>query len=535
MARKNALLFVLVITSISLIFISADPQIVTYQDLNISSDRTVYSCWQDSAIQSCSALINLTIGSNSSLANQIWNVSLNNAAQIFGITYGIEWKNASGTWINQSTNNTIFLNYNLTASTHEFRINLTLPSALSTKWNISFGINGTFYVLDPYLDSINLTSPPTYSITTDQTPDFNFTLFSNNWTTQSCNLSLRLNDGGSWTVYSTNNSIINGSSTALTPSSNIAEGNYTWKITCNVTGDSASRWIYIDDISPPILSVSVSNKTASRGSLSVTTNENVIACNYSGADSDSLSGSGTSWSATLSGLSASTNYTVAVTCTDTGKNIGSGSHSFTTSSSDSNGGTTDDETTPTAYWTTLTTLTNDQFTQGYTKELAVKNRVKFVINSTDHYVGVIALTTTTATINVSSTTQQATMSVGQEKKFELTNDTFYDVSIKLEGIKNNKANLTIKSIREEVPITTITPNATACTSNWTCTKWSACVNATKTRTCTDSNNCTSTQDKPAELETCKKTSLWGVWLILITIAVAVVVVLVILIIKRRRG
>ncbi|MBD3247281.1 hypothetical protein GF378_01530 [Candidatus Pacearchaeota archaeon] len=41
-----------------------------------------------------------------------------------------------------------------------------------------------------------------------------------------------------------------------------------------------------------------------------------------------------------------------------------------------------------------------------------------------------------------------------------------------------------------------------CTPDWTCTNWSECSNGMKYRTCTDSNMCGSTQEKPEEEETC---------------------------------
>jgi len=101
-----------------------------------------------------------------------------------------------------------------------------------------------------------------------------------------------------------------------------------------------------------------------------------------------------------------------------------------------------------SYWTSTTAVSSEQFTAGYTRQLSSKQRVSVKVNSTDHFVGVTALTSTTATINVSSTPQQKTMSVGEEWKVEVTGDTYYDLSAKLNSIANNKASLTVKSIHE---------------------------------------------------------------------------------------
>jgi PGF-pre-PGF domain-containing protein len=43
----------------------------------------------------------------------------------------------------------------------------------------------------------------------------------------------------------------------------------------------------------------------------------------------------------------------------------------------------------------------------------------------------------------------------------------------------------------------------ACTESWSCTDWSVCVNSTQTRTCTDSNDCGTTVNKPAESQECQ--------------------------------
>jgi hypothetical protein len=116
----------------------------------------------------------------------------------------------------------------------------------------------------------------------------------------------------------------------------------------------------------------------------------------------------------------------------------------------------------TAFWTTTYAPSIQDVEKGYTRELYVKNRIKVKVNSQDHYVGIISLSSTQATINVSSNPQQAVFSIGDEKKFDVTNDGYYDVYIKLNGININgtKANLTIKTINEKVTVTPPPSNGT---------------------------------------------------------------------------
>ena len=47
------------------------------------------------------------------------------------------------------------------------------------------------------------------------------------------------------------------------------------------------------------------------------------------------------------------------------------------------------------------------------------------------------------------------------------------------------------------------PEEIICSENWECTSWSACQNNSKTRTCVDSNNCGTVEDKPVESQSCQ--------------------------------
>ncbi len=47
-----------------------------------------------------------------------------------------------------------------------------------------------------------------------------------------------------------------------------------------------------------------------------------------------------------------------------------------------------------------------------------------------------------------------------------------------------------------------TNTAVICTTNWFCTNWSACANGVQTKTCTDLNNCGTTNGKPSTTQSC---------------------------------
>jgi hypothetical protein len=113
-----------------------------------------------------------------------------------------------------------------------------------------------------------------------------------------------------------------------------------------------------------------------------------------------------------------------------------------------------------AYWITPYYPTDAQLKAGYTQSLSLKFRMRVKVGTELHYVGVVGLTSTTATINVSSITQQSVMNIGDIKKFDVTNDSYYDLSVKLNSIASSKANITITSIHEQIPATAPAPVVT---------------------------------------------------------------------------
>src|SRR3989338_5054461 len=76
-----------------------------------------------------------------------------------------------------------------------------------------------------------------------------------------------------------------------------------------------------------------------------------------------------------------------------------------------------------------------------------------------HYVGIIRLTSTTATIQVESTPQQATLNIGDSKEFDVTNDSYYDIKVTLNSISSGNAGLTVSYVHNKVESVTAAPAA----------------------------------------------------------------------------
>jgi len=112
-------------------------------------------------------------------------------------------------------------------------------------------------------------------------------------------------------------------------------------------------------------------------------------------------------------------------------------------------------------WIKEIKLNDSELNLGQTlKELKKNYRINFNVGGMGHYLGITNITNTSVTVEVASTPQTATLLIGEEKKFEVTDDNYYDIYVKLNSITNNEADITIKSIHEEIPTTTPNPSTT---------------------------------------------------------------------------
>ena len=86
-----------------------------------------------------------------------------------------------------------------------------------------------------------------------------------------------------------------------------------------------------------------------------------------------------------------------------------------------------------------------------TTELAVKHRIKFKSKGGEHYVGILEIgDDDSIKIKIESEPQEAIVKVGSEKKFDLTNDGYYDVGVLLGKIEKKKATVTLRYVHEKI-------------------------------------------------------------------------------------
>lgn len=123
-------------------------------------------------------------------------------------------------------------------------------------------------------------------------------------------------------------------------------------------------------------------------------------------------------------------------------------HTNTTTSSNQDSSSSSPSTNP---WLKGTfAVDQNQFQNGYMRKLIAKQRLRVEFSGEIHYVGVKEINENNVKIEVSSTPQEATLAVGDSRKFDLNDDGFYDVLVSLNSIADNGAEVFIKQINEDV-------------------------------------------------------------------------------------
>ena len=94
--------------------------------------------------------------------------------------------------------------------------------------------------------------------------------------------------------------------------------------------------------------------------------------------------------------------------------------------------------------------------EGYNNVMSKHGEIQFKINNDIHTLKLVDISQTNTHISISSEIQEATLEIGEEKKFELSGDTYYDLLVKLNSIsaaENSylKANFTLQTILEKIP------------------------------------------------------------------------------------
>lgn len=170
-----------------------------------------------------------------------------------------------------------------------------------------------------------------------------------------------------------------------------------------------------------------------------------------------------------------------------------------------------------------------QLFTGYTNAYSQGDSLNISLNQEKHIIAVNKITSNFVEVNVSSFLQQATLFVGEAKKFSFTLN-WYNVSVILNSIKgygdSAKANITVISINEPIYVNEeIFSELSVCNESWDCGEWEKCLEGKQTRNCIDLNNCDTEKDKPLIEQSCEKSRRWFLEAIYFFVVISIILLI----------
>jgi hypothetical protein len=156
-------------------------------------------------------------------------------------------------------------------------------------------------------------------------------------------------------------------------------------------------------------------------------------------------------------------HSAYINCTDISGNTGNSStitFTITAPSNNNNdggggGGGGGGGTPKTSFWQVTRDITTLDLSQGSEQSLAYRERLKINLSingkNKTYFTGISKLENNYVIVNVSGDSEQsAKFYSGNQEKFDLDSDNYYDLEIKINSIVNNKASLFIKQINEKI-------------------------------------------------------------------------------------
>ena len=246
----------------------------------------------------------------------------------------------------------------------------------------------------------------------------------------------------------------------------LTDGSYNITTNCNDTSDNTDEDVVsfiISDSTDPSASIEdAEDITDDSASIDIVSDLSYDLINYTfvyGTAEDDLDNSENDstfddrHTLDLEDLDEDTTYYYNITyCDINGNCVTNGTNSFTTDEEDEDDTTgVSDDSTYVGTWDSTYRVADDLFEVGFTRALKVKYRLKVKVEGEYHYVGVISLTSTKATINVTSDPQQAVFEVGDINKFDVTEDGYYNIQVELLSISGDEASVKVMKINELIP------------------------------------------------------------------------------------
>jgi len=434
---------------------------VEIEDVLYDTGKNISELGNDySRINIYDALLSLdNIGPDVSLVsplNNNINLSLNqsficNASdwQLANVTFRI-W-NSSGVYYNGTQN--------LSGTTNETNFNLIdLPKG-EYVWNCfvedvlgNFGSAADNFSLTIGEIVVDLNSPVNESYTNVNVTNFSC-LARTDVAYELANISFRIWNSSGDLIRNESRNISGLENTTNFSYTFLEEDDYLWGCVAlnnnSDVGDGVNFSIEYDVSLPVISDLSVDASTSS-AVISWTTDEVSNSSVWmSGGTWSNSSEYATNHSISISGLSSSTGYTYVVRSCDKATNCVNSSGSFTTDAQSSSGGGGGGS----SSGVKVIEVRPEEIFMGKSFLIGVNDKISFNLPSGSHSLTVSKVGKDYAEIVVMSEPLNLNLSVREEVKLNLSSSNYYDLAIRLNGISNRKANVSVMRIFEiiEVP------------------------------------------------------------------------------------
>jgi len=109
---------------------------------------------------------------------------------------------------------------------------------------------------------------------------------------------------------------------------------------------------------------------------------------------------------------------------------------------------------PSSSYEDIILVLNKELVSGYKDELALAQEFQFLMGNEYHTLRLVQIGKNTTKVQIASLNENVVFTVGDIKKFEFTNDNFYDLSVQLHSVdtENETAEFTLKSLNESIPV-----------------------------------------------------------------------------------
>jgi hypothetical protein len=358
---------------------------------------------------------------------------------------------------------------NISGASNTTVFNVTNLSYDSYEWNcLSYDVNNNpaysttnYTLIINYLIS-NLISPAN-DLNTNQNHSFNCS-FLTNASYALVNSSFFLWNSNGNLIYNETKDITGLLNSSIFYYNFTTEGDYIWN--CRIfNNDSQYVFSYPNfsinyDITFPSTSSIISSVTTSSATISFDSYETVNSSINYGLNSTNLNlttfNSSFVYNHTipLTGLTSSTRYYYNITICDYANNCNtSGTYNVTTSSSEyhieSTSGSTGSSGSGSGSSTNSYSPKLNETEIGYTKKLSKGDIIKFMLlDKSNHTLTINEINSSYIKLTIKSEPINITLFIGQTKKLNLSSPDYYDISLRLNSIENNKADLTLMTINE---------------------------------------------------------------------------------------